>query len=381
MRRTDFEGGLGVLLEATGTQALRPPRGFVGGEMGPCLKVTMVARRCRIPRVQRTEPMELEALELIERTSSCRWRGKLGEADQEASVSEPTDQGLSPARNFPKGRIYGMKGLTGKGKRRIEEGCRILEMDRHLCTFWTTTMAEEVQKAIEAGYGSTSELTDRLMQELGRLLHAKRLPEEVVGVIEVQEERWRQSGVWAPHWHLVFQTRRHRRGRRIVSISDLDRLWRRVVLTVTGVDLWKLPEEKRRAACKTEPIKKTVGGYMRKYMRKGASPEVLREAREVAPQLVPGQWWCMSRPLLSVIQRLTGRLSASLLLYINEMEKELINDGLLFSRWRGKDNGVPPMVTYYFPSLDALAAIAARWEAGHTRSRLPERLSSAFLWI
>lgn len=349
--------------------------------MGPCLKVTMVAERVEMPRVTRTRPLTECDLRVIAYEQEIKDRLRRSKADAKASVSEPEHQGLSPARNFPGRGRYGFKGLTPLGKRRVEEGSRILEMDRHLCTFWTATLPTAAYLRVVQGHGSTSELTDALMQGLAAALRARHLPEEIVGVIEIQEKRWRLRGEWVPHWHLVFQTRRHRRGRRALDIAALDGVWRNVVLEVTGFDLWTLPENERKAACKTEPIKKTVGGYLRKYMRKGATEAVLSVVREVPPRLVPGQWFCMSRPLLGVIKSLTGRLSATLLLYINKMEKELVNDGLLFARWRGKLEGVPPMVTYYFPALDALAAIVARWQADDPRSHLPARTNSTFLWI
>jgi hypothetical protein len=361
--RRRYAEGLRLLEEAVAVEEQTRAWGFTGGTLDPRLKATLNAKGRRVTRTTRTALVWIRnGLPHDTTVGPFQPRSRAARLCQ-TQPSDSEAQGLSPAPNPSKRTRYGLKGLPSRAKSRVETGCRLLEHDRALCSFWTPTLPEEAIKAIENGQGSTQALTFELRREITRLQRRKNLPEEAVGVLEVQPRRHATTGTWAPHWHVVMRSRHHGKGRWLFNEKDLDALWHKVVLRVTGVDISTSPEHVEHNACNLQPIRKTVAGYLRAYLKKGSSPQCIEAISEVAPALVPHQWWFMTAALLEVIKSLTRRLDPLFWAFVNEMEQQLKRDGLVFALWRGKTDGKPPRVTYSFPTLEALAHVIALFQS------------------
>lgn len=390
MSRKHFMQGLELLQQAAGAEEGTRARGFAGGTLTCCLKATVVVRHptlstdhpadCPIGALARRHKLaagEVRAQQALEVTRAAntfdeairgleRLSAELDAGVQiqpEGSVSDPEALGSSPARNQSNRRRYGLKGLTSRGKSTVEQGCRLAEHDRQLYGFWTVTCPPEVIAAMVGGSGTVQELQRELGRELKREQDRRGLPSEAVAVAEVQGERFAAGGDFAVHWHLVIRARNHRRAAWAFTPQELDGLWRKVVRRVTGVELLELYDPKHPPYGNIQPIKRTVGGYLRKYMRKGSDAKVLAALPKVPPQLVPHQWWLMSDALKDAVKGLQKRLHPLFWVFVNKMEQQLKHEGLIFSLWRGKKEGSPPRVSYYFPNLEALAVVIARWQA------------------
>jgi hypothetical protein len=206
---------------------------------------------------------------------------------------DPAELGSSLAPNPKRPTRYGLNGMTGPGRRSVWRALALLEERRPLLAFWTVTLGpREIRKMAEADAVATFQ--DRLRKELVRLLGLKGLRPEVVGVVEIQPRRARQTGFPVPHWHVVFVGRQSRYHRWALSKADLDGVIGRALATV-GIHNPDL-----RAAGNVQQVKRSVRAYLATYMTKKAvdpSPYVATRLEAFLPR----QWWFWSRELRTLV--------------------------------------------------------------------------------
>lgn len=190
----------------------------------------------------------------------------------------------------------GSKGITTHGRRQVRSGAAILERrhGKRLLTFWTFTLPPLEREMMLKACLSWSEFVRQLRQNISRLLIAKGLDPDIVGSIEIQEKRYRNSGEPVPHIHLVFHGRKSVRCHWACSPSEFEDCCRRAFKAVTGVEL------DTRAACRTEQVRKSVVHYLGKYMSKGS--ELLKEVRENCEGFpLPTAWHTISQKLSQAV--------------------------------------------------------------------------------
>lgn len=205
--------------------------------------------------------------------------------------------GLSPHPNFDKPKtkraVFGLKGISGKGKRRVRNACFLMtrEAGRHRLTFSTVTLPPMALGNLERAHRNWHKLIDFYRREVSRVLKRNGLTGEIVGVSEIQEKRYEKSGIPVLHAHFVF-IGAGRNGGWVLSPRRHDRIWRRALATVLG-----LPRIDCSAACQLKSVKESAEGYLGKYMSKGAKVCAVVIADGFGDWL-PRQWWNCSRELV-----------------------------------------------------------------------------------
>lgn len=193
---------------------------------------------------------------------------------------------------------YGKRGITRLGKRVVENASYLLQrkVGRKRCGFVTCTvppMPKTYEVAIAQNWG---EVVRRFFQKVKRQLDKKNAPNWVVGVTEIQEKRYRKTGSIALHLHFAYPCRRKNRGTAwYIPAKKFRKFWKDSILEVLNKAELIPPEEVDfNASIDAQVVKKSVSGYLGKYMSKGTKSvkAVINEGRE---EELPSQWWFASK--------------------------------------------------------------------------------------
>jgi len=197
------------------------------------------------------------------------------------------------------------------------------EVHKSRLSFLTLTLpnistAESVQIA-----ANWHEIVRVFCQRLRRFLRSRRLPGEIVGVTEVQEQRAELTGVFGLHLHMVFVGRKRRHGW-AVQPKDIKKWW------AAALDKYLYNPSSHydwRAVENIQQVKKSAAGYLGKYMSKGMK-SVLR-LKELFPNVqFPTGWYMVTTTVRERVKQKTLRMQGELGLLLAELcesdDKELI---------------------------------------------------------
>ncbi len=185
-------------------------------------------------------------------------------------------------------RRRGMGGLSSRGKNLVRESAIALEKQygKNNLTFWTVTLPSLTEEDYRNVCEHWSEICKSLKEKVLYRLREAGLPPHVVGVTEMQEQRWNSLRVPAWHLHLVFVGYRSSGGW-VLTPKDADRMWRGTV------GKWCTSQYSWKSASKLERVKKSVGAYLSKYLSKGTS--VISEVDEKWPGCIPPTWYICTK--------------------------------------------------------------------------------------
>ena len=192
---------------------------------------------------------------------------------------------------------YGSHGITAHGRRTVENVCVLLEKkySKECLGFVTCTIPSFPQELHHKINGVWGEITRRFYQKLKRLLAKNDRPFIYVGVTEIQEKRFKKTGVPAPHLHFVYVCREKNNAPYWLYVCQIHRCWNEAVregiaqvgypFTMSSAVPWGNVHCKR--------VQKSAGAYLGKYMSKGG--KVLDAMKEQGWTEFPKQWWsaCM----------------------------------------------------------------------------------------
>lgn len=217
---------------------------------------------------------------------------------QESSNGGASNMGLSSvanSRNAPR-REQGSLGLTKLGGKVIRSACAFQEerYRRGTMSLVTLTIPSDKPDDIALCGLMWSELMHRFIEELRRELTRKGLPAEVIYVNELQKRG-------ALHAHLTFKGRHDYEGWALTP-GKIDSLWK-IALGKIGLKVDSVA-----SACKVERVKKSLVGYLSKYMSKGNKAlAVFKEAG--LDVVIPPSWWGCTRTLRKEVDRRRTRLT------------------------------------------------------------------------
>lgn len=191
---------------------------------------------------------------------------------------------------------YGTYGITPFGRKVVENTSIILERRygrKHL-GFITCTLPnfpEELHRRLNGIWG---EVVRRFYQKLKRQLEKISKPFIYVGVTEIQEKRYKRTGIPAPHLHFVYVCRSNRSSRYWLYVCQIHRAWNEAIREAIGSigypnTMSALPGWGS-VHCKT--VRKSAAGYLGKYISKGG--KVLESMKENGWTEFPKQWWTAS---------------------------------------------------------------------------------------
>ena len=294
-----------------------------------------------------------------------------GRRDDAARRKERTDRVLAGAgppalglvegsesdANLPKGlRRNGLHGLTANGGKKVEDFCRLVKQDRGLYGIWTVTMPPECAAELDQIEGGIRLFGDALRRRFSEALARacrreskfcrRPIDADWAYVIEPQ-----QSG--RPHWHFVFRCK-SRRGRGwLLGKGRLDRLIRNCMRSTTGRN------HRYKAAGNVQSLKRDPGSYLSSYLKKTASVEAAETllANGYGENLIPGQWWGMSRSALALVERHRFELPSVLVGWLSKSWPDLARLGLLKARiWQPESHGAPSMICGGWRSIEQAVA-------------------------
>lgn len=180
----------------------------------------------------------------------------------------------------------GTKGLTRWGGRMLRNSIYLLEKEagKDCLSFLTLTVPDcslEDYKRLAMDWAL---VTKQLLQRLSQRLQSRQLKGEVVGVSEVQQERFERSGIPALHLHLLFQGRSGKKSAWVITPKWVRKAWKRIIQPyLPSATQWNALENLQR-------IKKSAGAYMAKYMSKGVDV-IERIIESGLGECLPKAWW------------------------------------------------------------------------------------------
>lgn len=208
---------------------------------------------------------------------------------EEEGEGGPPPLGLSALANSKK-RRRGLGGLTSHGKVIVREAASGLEksVGRSVLSFWTCTLPRLSPEDTEAVCSNWSAILNNLRQKLQYHLEAAGLPPHIVGVTELQTSRYEKEGYPGWHIHWVFQGRKPGQSWALPP-TLLDKLWQE------AVEKWCSRRYSWRSASNVQRVKKSVAGYLSKYLSKGGV--VGRLVEEGRSSFVPSSWYTCTNGL------------------------------------------------------------------------------------
>lgn len=201
-----------------------------------------------------------------------------------------------------KSRTYGTKGITTKGKRLVSNASKILEAKYGVKNigFCTLTLPKLTKQQLKTLNAKWADVVDRYFKELSRVVQRKtNKPLEYVAVFEIQEKRFKATGQSYPHIHYVYPCRFKSKRDWLVSANQKREIWARILTNF--FNLHNLPLSKKesfKASVDCQVVKKSVGGYLSKYLSKGG--EMLEEIQKT--NVLPKQWWTASKIMKQMYQ-------------------------------------------------------------------------------
>ena len=183
----------------------------------------------------------------------------------------------------------GSKGITSYGRSQVRNAATELQLKfkKHNLAFLTLTVPFTSREDLAAVYKNWSRAVGNFENRLRRAL-----PSDLQHWVHVTEDQKRG----APHLHMAFPGRRARGQKWILSKCWFTDTWR---------EIWEhiLPSSSRKLvwdyATRIESIRKSVAGYLGKYMSKGGVPK--------NPDCFPSSWWGCTQELKRLVVESTFR--------------------------------------------------------------------------
>jgi hypothetical protein len=233
----------------------------------------------------------------------------------------------------PKKRVKrGQKGISSYARKMVRSACALLQWryGKRRLSFVTLTMpslpkyAEEI---VLTDMGGWSEIVRQTLQEFRRELLRSGGSGEVVGCVEIQEQRYNKYDAVAPHIHLVFEGHKGD-WKYYIYIKKCQEIWQRIVenqLRKIGLE----DEIDFDESTRIESIKKDAKNYMGKYMSKGGAI-VAKIIEDGKSHLLPSSWWICSSNLKKMIKIYTFSLDEDTKQSILNKDKEFIEENFYF---------------------------------------------------
>lgn len=196
---------------------------------------------------------------------------------------------LSNVSKSPTSQKRGHKGITRHGRNMISSAAVILERNygRHLLSFATLTLPAAESHQLRAIAENWSAVLKQFAKNLSRSLLRQGLPVTLFGVTEIQMKRFARHGDPALHFHFVYVGRNSRKSAWLVDCKEVRRIW------IQCIKQYFSSETRFDSTENVQGIKKSVAGYLGKYMSKGISQiqEVIDAGFE---DWLPSAWWLMN---------------------------------------------------------------------------------------
>ena len=200
----------------------------------------------------------------------------------------------------------GHKGISSYGRKLVRNGAYLLERSqpKQYLSFLTLTIPSLTVQESVSFCEEWCEIVRIFIQRLTRALKRAGLPGEVVGCVELQEQRFHSTGVLAPHLHLLF-VGRHRSKSWAYRPEHFRTMW---ASACTARCPW-LEGRSFESTENVERVKFSGEGYLGKYMSKGG--KIISSLPDELKAVLPSTWYVCSNSLRSRVKRLTWHSQAA----------------------------------------------------------------------
>ena len=174
--------------------------------------------------------------------------------------------GLSVAINSPGSRrSRGSTGITPQNKRLVKSACTILEQKfgKENTCFGTATIPTLTPLMHRMVCQKWSAIVKHFMKEIQRKIERNGGDPTYIFVTEIQEERYTQYGIVAPHLHWICQSRIHAWAKWHMDPAYVSALWLRVLSHHLGQPI------SSKASTRIETVRCSIAKEMSKYLTKG----------------------------------------------------------------------------------------------------------------
>jgi len=206
--------------------------------------------------------------------------------------------GLSKAANSQKSAPRGTHGITSHQRDVIKFAGTQLEkiFGRGLLSFATLCLPVFTKPQLQLIQLNWSKIVHGFIDLVRGTLERKGLKPVVVGCTEIQGQRSEAFGDNIPHIHIVFPGRLSKGHSWAISCSELDSLWERVLKRYVDTS-----DISFSATCNIQQVKKSVSGYLAKYLSKGRSAA----SEEAQVWWLPSAYAIVSNRLRRLYRKLT----------------------------------------------------------------------------
>jgi hypothetical protein len=190
---------------------------------------------------------------------------------REVPTGSPDDSGgfgLSDGAISPIRSKRGSKGINPRQRDLVCWGAATLERIYHRAnlSFLTYTLPDLTAEDLVAIKENWADIVNRVQLRIKEKLNGLGIKTAIVGCVELQLERAENTGVIYPHLHLVFRGRRDNRSDWAIKPHQFRQIWRRCCGKFLSSEKysWNASEN-------VEQVKRSVAGYLAKYISKCAS--------------------------------------------------------------------------------------------------------------
>lgn len=210
----------------------------------------------------------------------------------------PKAIGSSIAVNSESRAKRGSRGITSRQRDALCWGANAIEhvYGKQNLSFLTLTLPDLSERDFDAVRENWSEIVHYVTRLIHARLNDKNIRTTICGCTELQLERFEKCQRFYPHLHLVFRGRKGNRHDWAIKPSSFRTFWIRSVRRFLHdpISSWHASENVQR-------VKKSVGGYLAKYISKCASKHV----DTALDRWHPSDWILLSRKLRSLYETLS----------------------------------------------------------------------------
>lgn len=197
----------------------------------------------------------------------------------------------------------GGKGITSYGGRMVRNAAHVLQSEagKGRLVFATVTLPNLPMEQMRVVHENWDQVTEYYRLNIRRMLQRQGLSGEMVTVSEIQEKRYKKTGLPVLHLHSVF-VGKTRIGKFAITTEDHDDAWFRACASLIDIERHEIS-----SACNLQRVKKDAGAYLGKYMSKGVKT-VEKIAADGFGGWLPKHWWNCTRSLSARVKSQTRRV-------------------------------------------------------------------------
>lgn len=199
----------------------------------------------------------------------------------------------------------GSRGMTTHGQLLVKDAAYWLQREygKERLSFWTLTIPPECHNA--SMVQAWSEAVRLVVKKLVYHLEKNGLPKYVVGVTEIQPRRSERGCALPPlHLHIVFVGSKTKYVP-LLGTKILDKIWVDVLENFSHIPT------KGEACSSIQYVRKSVSGYLGKYMSKGSDEDLERYG-----DTLPSSWYFCTKDLRDIVRALIVKASGE---WVNEI--------------------------------------------------------------